>query len=122
MPHREPPGAGGRGALLRVEEPLVGAERAFTTLPSAPQAVEAITDPRDLVAGFGLAQGTARSLDAKLGSALDAAQAGDTAGACASLGDFLNEVRAQTGKKKLTAAQAEQLTGAANDIRTQLGC
>jgi hypothetical protein len=30
-------------------------------------------------------------------------------------------VKAQTGKK-LTSDQAQQLTNAANDIRTQLGC
>jgi len=42
-------------------------------------------------------------------------------GACGSLTAFLNEVRAQTGKK-LTEAQAQQLSAAANDIRAQIGC
>lgn len=37
------------------------------------------------------------------------------------LSDFLNEVRAQAGKK-LSEAQAQLLTAAANDIRAQLGC
>ena len=94
----------------------------FTTQPSAPAAVQAITELRALVASFGLARGTATSLDVKLAAALSAAQAGDIAGACAGLADFLNEVRAQMGKKKLTAAQAQQLTDTANAIRTQLGC
>jgi len=68
-----------------------------------------------------LARGASRSLDAKLEAALAAWQAGDTAGACTALSDFLNEVRAQTGKK-LTAAQAQQLSAAANDIRALIGC
>lgn len=37
------------------------------------------------------------------------------------LSAFLNEVRAQAGKK-LTEAQAQQLTAAANAIRAQIGC
>jgi hypothetical protein len=95
---------------------------AFTTLPSMPAAVQAITDLRALVASFGLARGTATSLDAKLAAALAAVQAGDRASACVWLADFRNEVRAQMGKKKLTAAQAQRLTDSANVIRTQLGC
>jgi FIMAH domain-containing protein len=62
-----------------------------------------------------------RTLDAKLEAALNAWQTGDSAGACSSLSAFLNEVRAQAGKK-LTEAQAQQLTAAANDIRAQIGC
>ncbi|MGH7823448.1 MAG: FIMAH domain-containing protein [Candidatus Binatia bacterium] len=74
------------------------------------------------LASYGLAAGIAKSLDVKLEDALGAVEAGDTGGACAALADFLNQVRAQAGKKKLTAAQAEQLSDAANDIRAQLGC
>jgi hypothetical protein len=93
----------------------------FTTLPSTPQVVQAIDDLRERVASYGLQRGPARSLDAKLEAALNAWQAGNSAGACSALSDFLNEVRAQTGKK-LTEAQAQQLSAAANDIRTQIGC
>jgi hypothetical protein len=53
--------------------------------------------------------------------ALGAWQTGDSAGACSSLSAFLNEVQAQSGKK-LTEAQAQQLTAAANDIRALIGC
>jgi hypothetical protein len=93
----------------------------FTTLALPPQVVEAIDELRERVASYGLARGTARSLDAKLETALNAWQAGDSAGACSSLSAFLNEVRAQAGHK-LTEAQAQQLTAAANDIRAQIGC
>jgi hypothetical protein len=93
----------------------------FTTLPSPPQVVQAIDDLRERVASYGLPRGIARSLDAKLEAALNAWQAGDSAEACNSLSAFLNEVRAQAGKK-LTEAQAQQLTAAANDIRAQIGC
>jgi len=48
-------------------------------------------------------------------------QTGDSAGTCASLSAFLNEVQAQSGKK-LSVAQAQKLTAAANDIRAQIGC
>ena len=93
----------------------------FTTLALPPQVVQAIDDLRERIASYGLPRGTARSLDAKLEAALNAWQIGDSAGACNSLLAFLNEVRAQTGKK-LTEAQAQQLTAAANDIRAQIGC
>ena len=47
------------------------------------------------------------------------------AGACNVLSDFLNEVQAQTGTKrgkKLSEVQAQRLTGAAEDVRVQIGC
>jgi hypothetical protein len=47
--------------------------------------------------------------------------AGDPAGACAALADFVAHVRAQAGKA-IPAAQAQQLVAAATRIRTQLGC
>ena len=80
-----------------------------------------IADLRDLVDGLGIQHGIAKALDSKLQDALDALAVDDTAGACDSLQSFLNLVNGQTGKK-LTSAQAQQLTDAANDIRTQLDC
>ena len=50
-----------------------------------------------------------------------AVEADDTAGACGSMQAFLNQVAAQQGKK-LTKAQAQQLTDAANEIRALLDC
>jgi len=71
--------------------------------------------------GFGLPDGTANALNAKLRNALAAIGAGDTAGACSALKDFINQVNALTGKK-LTTAQANTLITAAESIRAQLGC
>jgi hypothetical protein len=73
------------------------------------------------VSGLGLPKGSTTALNSSLRDALGALALGDTASACDSLQAFLNKVRAQAGKK-LTPAQAEQLTTAVNEIRTQLGC
>ena len=47
--------------------------------------------------------------------------ADDTADACATLGDFLNEVNAQTGKK-ISSARAASLDFQAQDIDAALDC
>jgi subtilisin-like proprotein convertase family protein len=80
-----------------------------------------IADLQATVAGLGLPHGLTTALNAKLQDALNDLNADDTTGACDSLQAFLNQVKAQTGKK-LTTAQAQQLTDAANAIRTQLDC
>jgi hypothetical protein len=82
---------------------------------------KAIADLRAMVTGLSLHHGIATALNSKLQDALAALDVGDTASACDSLQAFLNQVRAQNGKK-LTSAQAEGLTDAANDIRALLGC
>lgn len=84
-------------------------------------AIEAIGDLRELIAGMDIHHGIANALDAKLRAALAALEADDTAGACVVMQDFLNLVSAQTGKK-LTEEQAGDLTAAADEIREQLGC
>jgi hypothetical protein len=81
----------------------------------------AIGDLQDLVASMGIHHGITNALNSKLQNALDALAIPDTAGACFWMQSFLNLVNAQTGKK-ITPAQAQQLTSAASDIRTQLGC
>ena len=92
--------------------------------------------PHTLVAGFmtpaqatkklinlkdsmNLPQGTANSLDAKLQAALDSINSGQNRAAQNQLSAFINEVNAQTGKK-ITLAQAAQLTAAANDLISAL--
>ena len=80
-----------------------------------------IGDLQDLVASMGIHHGITNALESKLQNALDALAIDDAATACNSLQGFLNLVKAQNGKK-LTSAQAQQLTDAANDIRTQLNC
>jgi hypothetical protein len=47
--------------------------------------------------------------------------ANQTAEACATLGDFINEVSAQTGEK-IETAQAASLTSQAQDIEAALDC
>jgi len=68
-----------------------------------------------------LPDGSENSLITKLQAALAANAASDSATACDSLTAFINECRAQSGKK-LTADQATQLINSANQIKTELGC
>jgi hypothetical protein len=77
-----------------------------------------IEDLQTTVSGLGLPKGLTTALNSSLRDALGAS---DAAGACDALQAFVNKVRAQT-EKKLTSEQAAQLTSAANEIRTQLGC
>ena len=80
--------------------------------------------PAERLAALGTAVqgvGPGTSLADKVAAAQAALAAGDQAGACGALGDFLNLVRAQTGKS-IRPAQAVALTATATGIRTQLGC
>jgi HYR domain len=65
--------------------------------------------------------GTTNSLATKLQNAVGAMQGGDVLSACNLLRAFINEARAQSGKK-LTPAQASQLITSANQIRLVMGC
>jgi len=87
--------------------------------PDTPE--DMIAELRTIISDFGLAKGTAKSLDAMLRAALDAVSAGQTSVACASLRDLINYANAQSGKK-LTASQASDVSAAATSIRTELGC
>jgi dipeptidyl aminopeptidase/acylaminoacyl peptidase len=86
-----------------------------------PSASERVANLINVVNGFNLHQGIANSLLVKLNHAQGALAAGDTAAACDNLASFINQVNAQSGKK-LTAAQASQLTGEAALIRAAIGC
>jgi len=89
------------------------------------QVPSVIEEPIDVVitviGSFNLPPGTANSLVTKLQTALDAIEASDTATACSSLTGFINECRAQSGKK-LTPDQSTQLINSANHIKADLGC
>jgi hypothetical protein len=100
---------------------LAGSVEGDITIASPPAASAQIEALREHVADLELHHGLANALDSKLQAALAALEDGDSAGACGSLQALLNQVRAQSGKK-LTEDQAEELTDAANDIRTQLDC
>jgi Tol biopolymer transport system component len=93
---------------------------AFTFQPPS-STTNQINDLVALVQSFTLPQGTETSLIAKLEDALAAIAVSDTATACNSLTDFINETQAQSGKK-LTADQASQLINLAIQIKTGLGC
>ena len=80
-----------------------------------------IDDLIALVRSFNLKDGTESSLIAKLESALEALDEGDTATACVSLSAFVNEVQAQSDKK-IPVTQAYQLINSANQIKQELGC
>jgi len=70
---------------------------------------------------LGLRSATANSLIVKLQGAASALDRGNIEAACGTLGAFLNEVNAQSGKK-LTADLAAQMTADATRIRGLLGC
>jgi hypothetical protein len=80
-----------------------------------------ISDVISLVAGFHLAHGLQTALDAKLNDALAAETAGQTAIACGDLTAFINQVKAQTGKR-ITPSQATQLLGEARQLNALLAC
>ena len=87
----------------------------------SPPPAEQINGLIALVLGLGLPSGTANSLIVKLQGAASALDRGNIQAACGSLGAFLNEVNAQTGKQ-LTTAQADLLIAEAARIRAALGC
>ena len=80
-------------------------------------AAEQLDDLADAVAGVG----PGKSLTAKVAAIEDALADDDTAEACTTLNDFINEVNAQTGKK-ISTAVAASLIAQANGIRAALGC
>lgn len=65
--------------------------------------------------------GPGKSLSDKVAQASAYFAANNIASACSTLEEFLNEVRAQTGKK-ITAAVAASLTSDAQSIRSALAC
>jgi hypothetical protein len=67
-------------------------------------------------------KGTGKSLANKVKLAQTYFAADDIPATCAVLSDFLNEVKAQRAKKKLTAAQADDFTEQAMVIMTAIGC
>jgi hypothetical protein len=68
-----------------------------------------------------LPSGTKTGLTVKLQAALTALSVSDTATACSKLQDFLNQVKAQRGKK-IPEGLADSLTSSVSAIRSVLGC
>jgi hypothetical protein len=94
---------------------------AAETLIAAPPPPPTIANLIAEVTGAGLPHGTERSLLAKLENAQRKVDAGQIAVACNGLGAYLNEVRAQNGKK-LEAAYAQDLIDTARAVQDALGC
>jgi hypothetical protein len=67
-------------------------------------------------------KGSGKSLANKVKLAQTYFAADDIPATCAVLSDFLNEVKAQRAKKKLTAAQADDFTEQAMVLMTAIGC
>jgi streptogramin lyase len=80
-------------------------------------AAEQLGDLAAAVAGVG----PGKSLAAKVSAIEDDLAANDTADACATLNDFINEVNAQAGKK-ISTASAASLISQARNIEAALGC
>ncbi len=81
-------------------------------------AAQQLGDLRLAVQGVG--PGT--SLADKLAAAQAALAAGNSAGACGTLGDFIALVQAQASKSIVPASKAQQLVADATRIQTVLGC
>jgi hypothetical protein len=92
-------------------DPLIAAP------PPPPRVADLIAE----VSGAGLPHGTERSLLAKLENAQRKVGAGQIAVACNGLRAYLNEVRAQNGKK-LEAAYAQDLIDTDMAVQDALGC
>jgi hypothetical protein len=91
---------------------LYGVITSITSITASPtEAIEALIEQ---VEGLGIHHGIENSLISKLENAVDSLENGNTAGAVVKLNDFINEVKAQSGKKinetdandLITAAQA----------------
>lgn len=66
--------------------------------------------------------GSGKSLADKAALAQGQYAGGNVAGACVTLTGYINEVKAQSGKKKITAATANDLIAKAEAVRTSIGC
>ncbi len=93
---------------------------ALLLTPQPPE--EQIQTLKDDLNAVALPSGTNTSLQAKLNDALNALQADDTTTACTALSDFINQVKAQAGKKKISQTDADSLIAAAERIMTSIGC
>jgi hypothetical protein len=93
------------------------APQTFTVTVRVPEQVDLFEQL--IAASTGVGPG--KSLVNKALEARAVYQAGNRSGACSILADYLNEVRAQSGKK-LTVAQAAMLTDLAVRVRGFVGC
>ena len=88
-----------------------------TTIPETEQIVALIEE----INSMALDVGTATSLNAKLGTALQALAKGNDEAACGALQALIHDAEALSGKK-LTSVEADQITQALTTLRSDLGC
>lgn len=86
-----------------------------------PSPSEPIADLVETIDELLLPHGMKTSLVSKLQAALASYDAGDLVDACSTLGAFINQVRAQSGKK-IPVDVADSLIGEAESIRSAIGC
>jgi hypothetical protein len=99
---------------------VIGNITAYLFLVTAPPTLE-LEDLQVRVQRLHIPQEIRSSLRAKLSNAKASLEAGHTADACALLGAFINEVRAQSGKK-IPTVLADELIDAVSEIRVTIGC
>jgi hypothetical protein len=101
-----------------------GGTASFTASPSATYLVfpppQLIASLSSYVQSLGLSHGTQTSFLAKLNATLSYLSSGDIASAVESINAFINEAKAQSGKK-LTSAQASQMIIQAQSIIFTIG-
>jgi CSLREA domain-containing protein len=94
---------------------------AYEYAPTHEPEIAAIEQLQVGVAALGMETGLTTALQAKLSDAVAAVYQGDIAGACTALQDFMNQVKAQSGKK-IRTPDAATLIDEAIRIRALLGC
>ena len=104
-------------------ETALGSTDAFLAhlVPASVTSDDPVAATRAVLAGMALPDGIRRSLDAKLATALRAADANRISAICGPLTAFANEVFAQDGKK-LTSEQATLLRSAIAIALSEVGC
>jgi YVTN family beta-propeller protein len=113
-------GGGSAGASSEQSSPVIGNITAYLFLVTAPPTVE-LESLQVRVRRLHIPQEIRSSLIAKLSNAKASFEAGQTQQVCGLLHAFINEVRAQSGKK-IPTVEADELIHAASEIRVTLGC
>jgi hypothetical protein len=99
---------------------VIGNITAYLFLVTAPATLE-LDDLQVRVQRLHIPQDIRSSLIAKLSNAKASLEAGQTQHFCGLLDAFINEVRAQSGKK-IPTVEADELIHAANEIGVRIGC
>jgi hypothetical protein len=102
--------------------PVVAASREYLAFSTAKDASDQIGDLASLVKSFHFKFGIENSLLVKLRAALNALLLDDATTACVRIQAFMNEARAQQGKKVVNTTQGQEMIDGGSQIRDALGC